>query len=118
VLTGLTTRAVLMDSLESALGPGEFGSGEVLVLLLDLDGFKAVNDRYGHAAGDRVLEVTAHRLRAGADPLDVVSRIGGDEFAVKLLQARASPPRRPAPSRWPARSVSRSSTRVRCCGCW
>jgi diguanylate cyclase (GGDEF)-like protein len=59
------------------------------VLFLDLDGFKAVNDRYGHEAGDEVLLATAHRLATVVDPSDCVGRLGGDEFAV--LAQRPSP---------------------------
>jgi len=52
------------------------------VLLVDLDGFKAINDRWGHRAGDQVLVTIAARLRAAVRPDDVVARLGGDEFAV------------------------------------
>lgn len=52
------------------------------MVLLDLDGFEAVNDDIGHAAGDRVLEVAARRLRAGVRDGDLAGRLGGDEFVV------------------------------------
>lgn len=59
-----------------------------IVLYVDLDGFKQINDRHGHHAGDRVLEVVADRLRAATRPSDLVARLGGDEFAIVL---RADP---------------------------
>ncbi|MEV6301834.1 GGDEF domain-containing protein [Actinoplanes sp. NPDC051861] len=77
-LTGLANRAMFLDELDAALR----GSGDVGVLLIDLDDFKPVNDRFGHAAGDAVLVETATRLRAVVQDSDVVARLGGDEFAV------------------------------------
>jgi diguanylate cyclase (GGDEF)-like protein len=79
-LTGLANRACFLDRLEVALD----GSGPAGVLLIDLDDFKPVNDRYGHAAGDAVLVETAARLRAAVGPDDLVARLGGDEFAILL----------------------------------
>ncbi len=80
-LTGLANRVELRDRLRAAI-PG----GATLVVL-DLDGFKGVNDRLGHPAGDRVLEIAAQRLQAATRPDDVVARLGGDEFAVILHRA-------------------------------
>ncbi|MBD3765000.1 MAG: GGDEF domain-containing protein [Rhodobacterales bacterium] len=60
------------------------GQGEGAVVLLDLDGFKAVNDRIGHAAGDRLLCAVARQLAAALRQGDVLARLGGDEFAVWL----------------------------------
>jgi diguanylate cyclase (GGDEF)-like protein len=77
-LTGLVNRRVLGERLTR-----DFRAGTDLVLLyLDLDGFKAVNDRHGHAAGDQVLIEVARRIRAEVRDGDLVARLGGDEFAV------------------------------------
>ncbi|GAA1651872.1 GGDEF domain-containing protein [Actinoplanes couchii] len=78
-LTGLANRAGFLGRLHEA-------EGRVAVLLLDLDDFKPVNDRYGHAAGDAVLIQTAARLRESLDPGDLPARLGGDEFAVLLTE--------------------------------
>ncbi|MGK5683629.1 diguanylate cyclase domain-containing protein [Actinoplanes sp. URMC 104] len=79
-LTGLANRALFEDSLEAALG-GKAGA-RVGVLYVDLDGFKPINDAYGHECGDRALVAVAERLLATAAPGDVVARLGGDEFAI------------------------------------
>jgi diguanylate cyclase (GGDEF)-like protein len=77
-LTDLANRSLLTITMEQALE----GLGDVALLYLDLDGFKPINDRYGHAAGDTLLITVADRLR-GAVPSDaLVARLGGDEFAV------------------------------------
>ena len=83
-LTGLANRALFAARLTAALTRrgGRPARGDVGVLYLDLDGFKQVNDTYGHDAGDEVLLTTAHRLRAVVRPQDTVARFGGDEFAV------------------------------------
>ncbi len=82
-LTGLLNRASLIEELTHLLTPHPGRAGTFLgVLFLDLDGFKLINDRLGHAAGDALLRATANRLRAGVRGCDVVARIGGDEFVV------------------------------------
>ncbi|MGY2064369.1 putative bifunctional diguanylate cyclase/phosphodiesterase [Blastococcus sp. SYSU DS0619] len=81
-LTELPNRAQALTLVTSALHRGR-RSGEMTGLLfVDLDGFKTVNDGYGHAAGDEVLRQVARRLRAAVRPGDVVCRLGGDEFVV------------------------------------
>ena len=80
-LTGLANRALFRDRLDRALVTHRREGGRLAVLFLDLDDFKAVNDRYGHETGDLLLQAVAERLR----PLgDTVARLGGDEFAVLL----------------------------------
>lgn len=80
-LTGLSNRTAFYTALERAtLRDGT--DGQVGVLFVDLDGFKPVNDRYGHIAGDDVLAVVGRRLAGSVREGDVVARLGGDEFAV------------------------------------
>jgi diguanylate cyclase (GGDEF)-like protein len=84
-LTGLVNRPTLHAALDVALERGA-GAGPV-VHFLDLDGFKAVNDRYGHEAGDLVLVAVAERLRRCVRAGDTVGRLGGDEFVVVSADA-------------------------------
>ncbi len=88
LLTGLPNRALNLKLFSELLaGPWpETGSpgSKLTVFCLDLDGFKAVNDRFGHAAGDAVLVAVAERLRASVRDADFVCRIGGDEFVILL----------------------------------
>ncbi len=81
-LTGLANRRSLIDRLDVALSRSVRSGRTVTVLYLDLDNFKVVNDRLGHAAGDHVLVEVARRLRRAVRPSDTSARIGGDEFAV------------------------------------
>lgn len=81
-LTGLVNRALLQERLRASLSRDGRSGGSTGLLFLDLDGFKGVNDRHGHAAGDAVLTAIAHRLTAAVRPSDTVARIGGDEFVV------------------------------------
>jgi diguanylate cyclase (GGDEF)-like protein/PAS domain S-box-containing protein len=80
-LTGLANRAAFDQALRLVLARAERLAGPVALLLLDLDGFKQVNDTLGHLAGDEVLRTVAARLRAANRKGDVVARLGGDEFA-------------------------------------
>jgi len=79
-LTGLPNRGHFFHQLERLST-----RSEVAVLYLDLDDFKAVNDRFGHFSGDAVLAEVAHRLRNALRPGDLVGRLGGDEFAIAVL---------------------------------
>lgn len=81
-LTGLANRRLLADRYDQAAAGAEREKGRVAVLLLDLDGLKAINDGCGHAAGDAVLRETASRLRQVVRQSDTVGRVGGDEFVV------------------------------------
>ena len=81
-LTDLPNRNLFWDRLGQALRHAHRHGTGAAVLWIDLDGFKAVNDRLGHAAGDRVLKQVAARLRKRVRESDTVARIGGDEFAV------------------------------------
>ena len=81
-LTGLPNRRALSEALERALARAQRTGMPLAVLALDLDGFKAINDRYGHPAGDATLLEVAVRLRRTIRRSDLVARLGGDEFAV------------------------------------
>ncbi|WP_210405988.1 EAL domain-containing protein [Micromonospora sp. MH33] len=89
-LTGLPNRLTFTRRLRRALR----ADGPVAVLLLDLDGFKQVNDRFGHAAGDRLLSTIADRMRDATGPDGMIARLGGDEFAVLVAGDRPVPPER------------------------
>ncbi|MCW2713709.1 MAG: hypothetical protein JWN88_756 [Frankiales bacterium] len=89
-LTGLANRALLGERLRASLARDARTGEATGVLFLDLDGFKGINDRYGHAVGDAVLRVVADRLRAGVRPSDTVARLGGDEFVV-LVEGATGP---------------------------
>jgi len=81
-LTGLANRTVLADRIGQALAQVDRGAAVPAVLVLDLDGFKAVNDSFGHAVGDALLVEVAQRLRRVVRRADTVARLGGDEFAI------------------------------------
>src|SRR5206468_6015018 len=90
--TGLVDRARFQGRLGEILTPGAVpfevsAPRKAAVLFIDLDGFKPINDRAGHAAGDAVLVAVAERLRESTRGTDLVARFGGDEFAV-LIEVR------------------------------
>ena len=86
-LTGLGNRQLLMDQLKRDLAVAQRHHQNLGVLFVDLDGFKAVNDGYGHAFGDQVLEQMAERFRTAIRQSDLLARLGGDEFVVLVPQA-------------------------------
>ena len=83
-LTGLPNRSLLHDRLLQALAKTSRERGRLGVLFLDLDGFKPVNDRFGHLAGDHLLVALSERLQGCVRESDTVARIGGDEFVIVL----------------------------------
>jgi diguanylate cyclase (GGDEF)-like protein len=83
-LTGLYNRRYSEEKLASEIARADRCGNPLVVILLDLDNFKDINDRYGHCAGDFVLKEFAHRLSKGTRGSDVAVRLGGDEFLVIL----------------------------------
>ena len=86
-LTELPNRTLLMDRLSQAVSGFSRLSKKIVLLFIDLDGFKPVNDTYGHAIGDRLLKEVAERLLLCIRGGDTVARLGGDEFVVMLLES-------------------------------
>jgi diguanylate cyclase (GGDEF)-like protein len=87
-LTGLANRNLFEATLAALLGPSQPGPPLAALVLLDLDGFKQINDTFGHAAGDECLKQVAARIARACGRADVAARIGGDEFAILILGAR------------------------------
>ncbi len=83
-LTGLPNRNLLLDRLAHAIAQSGRQSGKLALIYLDLDGFKQVNDTYGHDYGDNILKRVAERLRASLREGDTIARCGGDEFIIIL----------------------------------
>jgi diguanylate cyclase (GGDEF)-like protein len=81
-LTGLSNRKGFTEAALAILSRAQLENSGGAVLMLDLDGFKPVNDRYGHAMGDQILVRLADKLASAARATDVVARLGGDEFAI------------------------------------
>lgn len=84
-LTGLANRANLERSLDQALAAAHRQQRSLAVLFLDLDGFKVINDNYGHDAGDILLQQVAERLKHCTQTTDIIARLGGDEFVIALI---------------------------------
>ena len=86
-LTGLPNRTLLLDRLNQAISVSNRSSRAISLLFIDLDGFKPVNDTFGHGIGDRLLKEVAERLLSCLREGDTAARIGGDEFVVILLES-------------------------------
>lgn len=89
LLTELPNRRYLVERCESALAHAQRHNESVALMLIDLDHFKPINDRFGHAAGDLMLQVIAKRLREHVRAGDAVARLGGDEFAALICGSDA-----------------------------
>jgi diguanylate cyclase (GGDEF)-like protein/PAS domain S-box-containing protein len=83
-LTGLPNRQLMHDRLGMMLAQAERNGYQCAVMVLDLNGFKAINDRHGHQGGDQLLVETASRLKSVLRDVDTVSRMGGDEFVILI----------------------------------
>jgi diguanylate cyclase (GGDEF)-like protein len=81
-LTELPNRLLFRERLAEVQAQARQRGGHTALLMIDLDRFKPVNDRYGHAAGDRLLVLVGERLRGAVRESDTVARLGGDEFAI------------------------------------
>lgn len=89
-LTALPNRTLLLDRLKQAISVANRASHSISLFFIDLDGFKPVNDTYGHAIGDSLLKEVAVRLLACLREGDTAARLGGDEFVVLLLDSDAN----------------------------
>ncbi len=82
ILTGLPNRRLFQERFDSTLSISKRKGWKAAIMFIDLDGFKAVNDSFGHEAGDRILSMVGQRLLQSVRKSDTVARIGGDEFLV------------------------------------
>lgn len=85
-VTDLPNRALFLDRLDQALLKRRSQESQVTILLLDIDGFKLINEKYGHAAGDDILREIARRILSSLRQTDTLARLGNDEFAMLLLE--------------------------------
>jgi len=90
-LTGLPNRVLLHERIEQGIVATRRHGEQFALLFLDLDGFKEINDAFGHYTGDLLLRQVGLRLRAHLGPGDTIARLGGDEFAIMLTGARDAP---------------------------
>ncbi|WP_157803914.1 GGDEF domain-containing protein [Acidovorax sp. 69] len=86
-LTGLPNRTLFHHSIVQNLALCDRNRQELCILFIDLDGFKAVNDALGHAAGDQLLREVSQRIAKACRASDICARLGGDEFAVALIHS-------------------------------
>jgi len=86
-LTGIPNRALFADQLPATLARAEAEGMHIAVMFMDLDGFKEVNDTFGHDVGDQLLRAVALRIKGALRPDDIVARLGGDEFTVLIAVA-------------------------------
>lgn len=84
-LTQLPNRLLLAERMHQALGQARTQQQRLAIAFIDLDGFKAINDNYGHELGDRVLQIIAKRIKATIREHDTLARLGGDEFVAGLV---------------------------------
>jgi diguanylate cyclase (GGDEF)-like protein len=106
-LTGLANRRHLHMLLQGSVARAQRDGARFAVLMIDLDGFKPINDRHGHQAGDAVLLAIGQRLTAQVRQGEVAARLGGDEFVVVLADDRQDPHGHQAASEAPARVAQR-----------
>ena len=90
-LTGVLNRAEFLASAQREFDAGQLVGQKLVVLMLDVDHFKAINDRFGHIGGDHALQHLVATLRIGIRQRDLLGRLGGEEFAIVLLAAQPSP---------------------------
>jgi diguanylate cyclase (GGDEF)-like protein/PAS domain S-box-containing protein len=88
-LTDMPNRLLLSDRLHRAMAACQRNKHSLAVLYMDLDGFKAINDQYGHAVGDQLLVAVSNRVKAALREVDTLARFGGDEFVVVLVDVQS-----------------------------
>ena len=98
-LTGISNRRAFLQDGEAQLKRQATDPRPTAVMLLDLDNFKSINDRFGHAVGDRVLEIFADVSSGCLRRIDLFGRLGGEEFAAYVASTRRASGRWPLPSR-------------------
>ena len=107
-LTGLPNRELFRDRIDQVVRRGRRNGEHAVVMIMDLDHFKEINDTLGHHMGDLLLQEVARRLKRALRDSDTVARLGGDEFGVLLPRVDSPAGRvdgRPEPARAPARAV-------------